>query len=530
MTKPHPARKKRGRKGGGTQSTNKSENVNKAVPSSPRIRKRAVGTNAIDAIQKWTCQLKPFELRFPHNIETFHEMYTRDDAVGGVLNATYALVENAFNQWRVKPNNKNPDSVAAAEIVKHIFNNMNESTLRTVARNAATFNQFGFSVLEKDYRKPKPDEYSGDLPKGVSYEDLWFIDRLRMIPQRSLDVSEPFVIGGDGRDIKAVRQNVRWFTNSSHALRTWEPPHKTVTIRRNKFMLFTLNGTDSNPMGTSPLEQIWTSWKEKKFFENYLSVGVSKDMAGMPLLEIPQDILDRANTDPNSPEAMLVQSMAEDVAAMHAGEQNMMIMPSDPFSEGSGSNKAYNLKFIGVDGNGKQFDLQEAIQKRKEAIYQSFGALNLISNDSKGGYNQLEGQNAIHLYFVNRIISIITEAINKDLIPQILQLSGIKLHGKDIPRFEAGEIEPISLEEVSKMFQRVKSVNGFLPTKEIWIETYQKLGYDTEHLEDLSQEELFSLSESGSKGSSRSGESMGTSGTGDTQMTVGGDNNMDNTA
>ena len=528
MTKPHPARKKRGR-----ATTNKKEEyVSKAVNSpSPRVRKRAVGTNAIDAIQKWTCQLKPFELRFPYNIETFHEMYTRDDAVGGVLNATYALVENAFNKWSIKGNNKNPDSVATAAILKHIFNNMNESTMRTVARNASTFNQFGFSILEKDYRKPHTDEYDGDLPEGVAVEDLWFIDRLRMIPQRSLDVGEPFVIGNDGRNIKAVRQNVRWFTNSSHALRTWEPPHKTVTIRRNKFMLFTLNGTDSNPMGTSPLEQVWTAWKEKKFFENYLSVGISKDMAGMPLLEVPQDILDRANTDPTSPEAMLVSQMAEDVAAMHAGEQNMMIMPSDPFGD-SNSNKAYNLRFIGVDGAGKQFDLQEAIIRRKESIYQSFGALNLISNESKGGYNQLEGQNAIHLYFVNRIISIITEAINKDLIPQILKLSGIELHGKDVPRFEAGEIEPISLEEVSKMFQRVKSVNGFLPTKEIWIETYQKLGYDTDHLEDLSQEELFALSESGSKGESRSGDGMKTpgGGTGQTQMTSGGDNNMDNSA
>lgn len=269
MGKVHPARQnKRDRK------TDKKEDINKAGLSSPRVRKRAVGTNAIDAIQKWTIQLKPYELRFPYNIETFHEMYSRDDAVGGVLNATYALVENAFKDWSINYNSKNPDSVAAGKLLKHIFNNMNESSMRTVARNAATFNQYGFSVLEKDYRRPKPDEYEGELPQGVSYEDLWFIDRLRMIPQRSLDVSEPFIIGNDGRDIKAIRQNVRWFTNSSHALRTWEPPHKTVTIGRNKFMLFTINGTDSNPMGTSPLEQVWENWKQKKFYENYLSVGI----------------------------------------------------------------------------------------------------------------------------------------------------------------------------------------------------------------------------------------------------------------
>ena len=166
----------------------------------------------------------------------------------------------------------------------------------------------------------------------------------------------------------------------------------------------------------------------------------------------------------------------------------------------------------------------------RESIYQSFGALNLISNESKGGYNQLEGQNAIHLYFVNRIINIIEECVNKDLIPQLLNLCGIRLSHKDMPRFKAGDIEPISLEEVSKMVQRVKSVNAFLGTKEVWIETYEKLGYDTEHLQELSEEELQALSEMGGKGESRAGESLGSSGTGNSQITTGGDNNLDNSA
>lgn len=518
----HPARQ--------NKRTRSKKSKNPPTPTATkRMRKRQVGTSAIEAVQKWTLQLKPFELRFPHNIETFHEMYSRDDAVGGVLNATYALVENAFSTWSIEANNKNPDSVKSAALVKHGLNNLRDQTLRTVARNASTFNQFGFSVLEKDYRKLKPMEYEEDLPKGVNYEDVWVVDKLPMIPQRSLDTGEPFVIGNQGRDILSLRQNASWFINSSHALRTWETPHCTVELKRNKFMLMGMNVTDSTPMGISPLEQIWTSWKEKKFFENYLSVGVSKDMAGMPLLEIPQDVLDRANTDPDSLEAALVTQMAEEVAAMHAGEQNMMIMPSDPFSDG-GNSKAYNLKFIGIEGSGKQFNLQDAINKRKESIYQSFGALNLISNESKGGYNQLEGQNSIHLYFVKRVIHIIEEAINKDLIPQMLSLCGVKLSQRDMPKFKAGEIEPVSLEEVSKMIQRVKSVSGLVLSKENIIFYHKALGFPTEHMEDMSEKELQKLMEIGDKGDSRAGEGMKTAGGGIGTTQTNGDNNMDNTA
>lgn len=528
----HPAR--RNKKKRNNKNNNNNNDINKSLdvilPKNRRMRKRPAATNAIYATRKWTEGLKPYELRFPTNIEVFHEMYSRDEAVGGVLNATYALVENAFKKFHIKNNNSSKDSIAAAAIVRHSLDNMRDMTVRSFARNAATFNQFGFSVIEKNYRKPQSDkEYLGPLPEGVAHEDLWFIDKLSMIPQRSLDISEPFIIGNEGRDIIGLRQNASWFLNSTHALRNWEPPARTINIARNKFMLMGINSTDSNPMGTSPLEQVWESWKQKQFYQRYLSVGISKDMAGMPLLEIPKDILDRANTDPNSPEAMLVTQMCEDVAAMHAGEQNMMIMPSDPFTD-NGQGKEYNLKFVGIDGSGKNFDLQNAIDKCRESIYQSFGALNLISNESKGGYNQLEGQNAIHLYFVNRIINIIEESVNKDLIPQLLNLCGIRLSHKDMPRFKAGDIEPISLEEVSKMVQRVKSVNAFLGTKEVWIETYEKLGYDTEHLQELSEEELQALSEMGSKGESRSGEGMGTSGTGNSQIASGGDNNLDNSA
>ena len=78
-----------------------------------------------------------------------------------------------------------------------------------------------------------------------------------MIPQRSLDISEPFIIGNEGRDILGLRQNASWFLNSTHSLRNWEPPAKTISIARNKFMLMGINSTDSNPMGTSPLEQVW---------------------------------------------------------------------------------------------------------------------------------------------------------------------------------------------------------------------------------------------------------------------------------
>lgn len=489
-----------------------------------RIRKGAVGTNAIDSVQKWAIGLKPYELQFPQNMRTFHEMYTRDESVGGVLNATYTFVENAFKDWRIIPNKNNPESVKIANYLTYCFSTM-RGTMREFARNAATFNQFGFSVIEKDYRRLDLSKYNEELPKGLDPTDAWQVDKLRFIPQRSLDPSEPFIIINGGRDIAAARQNPAWFLNSAHSFQYTTPAVPAVNIGRNKFMLMGVNVTGSNPMGVSPLEQIWTYWKEKKFYEDYLSVGVSKDMAGMPLLRLPVEILNKANADPTSPEGMMVAAMCSDVAAMHAGEQNFMFLPSDVQPQGNKTD--YDLEFLGISGQGKQFDLQEIINKRREAIYSSFGALNLISNESKGGYNQLEGQNNIHYAFITNTIDTITDCINNDLIPQLLALNNIPYTIKDLPKFKAGDIASVSLDEVGKFIQRVASV-GMLPAvPAIFNEVLAKGDFDYRIDENMSQEELQAIS---TGDTSRAGDGMKTAGggTGTTQSATGGMNNLEN--
>ena len=77
------------------------------------------------------------------------------------------------------------------------------------------------------------------------------------------------------------------------------------------------------------------------------------------------------------------------------------------------------------------------------------------------------------------------------------------------------------------MLQRVISVGGFVATKENILHSYQLLGYPTEEMEDMTQEELVELM-SLLGGNSRAGEGDGTSGTGSSQSSSGGDSNMEN--
>ena len=137
----------------------------------------------------------------------------------------------------------------------------------------------------------------------------------------------------------------------------------------------------------------------------------------------------------------------------------------------------FDIRFLGVDGTGKQFDLEALVEQRKKAIYNCFGAANLIAADSSGGYNQLEGQTNLHNHFIERDIAVIEEAWNKNITPQLFRMNEWDLTEEELPKLRAGELTPVSLEEFSKMIQRIGST-GLLPrTVELVNEILGKTGF-----------------------------------------------------
>ena len=63
----------------------------------------------------------------------------------------------------------------------------------------------------------------------------------------------------------------------------------------------------------------------------------------MPLLYIPNDILNKAAIDPSSPEGRAVAALDKQMANLHAGEQAFIRLPSD-LLDGSTTTRAYELR------------------------------------------------------------------------------------------------------------------------------------------------------------------------------------------
>lgn len=484
--------------------------------------KRGTGTSGIAYYQEIINRLQPYELRWPQSMKTFEAM-KNDDAVATVIKLTYNLIESAFSNKKIKYNKKNPDSVKAAKFLEWCLDNLDSQTFLQAVRGIETFKEKGFSVTEKIYRK---------VDYGM-YEGMWRVSDLCNRPQISLDETTPFEISEGGRRIKAIRQKDKYFENKFNNNLFIDVKDMTGTgykrIPRKKFMLFGENATDTTPFGSPLLRSCYKSWKEKLLLEDLEINGASKDLAGIIELAIPADILNKAANDPSSDEAAMVDTLINQAANIHSGMQSSIIRPSD-LQENSSSVTQYATRLLGIEGGGKAFNVSEMIQARRKAIFDMWGAGHTLTGEGSVSYNSAEVQNAIHMHYIKADIKVIEDVLNRDLIPELINVMNgdlFELSHEDIPKIVAGDIDKISIDEAGKLIQRAFSVNGVALTKDNIIKSHEMMGFDTEHMEDMSEEDLIKSMMLLGEQESRAGESKGSSGTGSSQK--GGSNSATNT-
>lgn len=434
-------------------SVNKTS-VTKAAPQAPNAKQEAslalspeIGSLGLNSISKFTAFLHNHETKFPESIRTFREM-GEDPDVATALDATYTFVDRAFFNFNIGCNQSSAKSRKAAKFVDYCLRNM-EAPLRQYIRSLLSYKQYGFAAAEKVYMK--------DTDPKSPYFGSWRLQKLAFRPQDTIDLIEPFTYSDDGRTILTLNQNILASMLSKALPQSLVGKH---SIPMQKVLLIGNNITDSNPLGVSPLAAVYGSWREKTLIQEFEVIGVSKDLGGMPVLMVPSSILNRASLNPNGEEAESLRVLQANIANLHAGEQAYMVLPSDVYD--ATSMRQYDLVFQGVAGTGKQFDTQALIKQRQMDIFNRFGAGNLITTGSDS-----DGEGSLLSRYIERDVSLVCEAINTQIIPQLLALNDIVVSPEDIPIFSAGSINDPDLEVVSAALQRIVGTKALPMTPEV---------------------------------------------------------------
>lgn len=483
-----------------------------------RLSKSQQATPAIETVKKIVELLKPWELNPSNRFKTYQKMMGDPDIFASVESRQTAI-ETAQSNATLEYDENSERSVYLYNWLRYCLANM-KTTEREIGRCAS----------EVVYNGVAPFELSSRVETSGEFTGRFVIDKITYIDPLTLDTLKPILVDNGGRNITHIRQRADAFKDTSGALKdVFFTTTGSKEIDFRKVGMVSYGGSQSRPLGTSSFDAAYVPWKEKNLIQDYLLVGVQKDLAGTPVLRIPSQLFDEAK-DVNSPAFQTIEQLKEQMASLHSGDQAFMILPSDTFNENGSGVQLYDIQFQGITGNDKNFDLVQIIEQKKKTIYQVLGASHLITGEDGGGsYNLQEGKANIQANYAERDNLLIDEMWNKKFIPLLLKLNGFTDEKiTDIPVYKHGDVQPLSIEEWSKGFQRTQRAIPITPA--VVNAILKRLQIPVKVDPSMSQEELEQLLLlAGLQNNSGAGE--GSSGTGDSQsFGASSDNNSDNAA
>lgn len=480
---------------------------------------REKGQPRIVTSSRFVQEVRKSELRdLPRRLCTYQAMMENEEAVFNSVDVTNLAVLLSLSEGQVVSKSGSRVSVEAAEFINYCLRNMSYGTWMEFCNNACTDIVNGFSLQNIVLERITHGKYKGLRklrklsPRNQMslYGWVWdknfrelrgIVQKNNLVQNKEVDVSK---FGGD-LGINSIVNSVHQSSNYPY-------------ISREQLLHFRYNPTDNNPQGDSPLLHCFDAYVEKSIIEQHECIGVTKDMAGALVIRVPSELIERASDPTNYPnEYAEYLSLQTDAAALQKGESSFILLASDVDPQSKVAD--YDIQFKGIDGGGKQYSTSAIIEQKNKAIYNVFGTgFLLLGQNGTGSYALSTNQKDVHSFYVKRNIMWKKDVIDNQLIPRLLMANNIQLDWKDMPVFKPAEVDELDLDAAGKFIQRAASVMKMTPEGLKYI--YEKSGLPTDGIDELDFTD---------KGESRSGEGLGTSGTGDSQK--GGSNssiNMDN--
>lgn len=465
-------------------------------------------------ITRFVSEMCRTELKYPQFLETAEQMM-EDEAVSTSVNARAQLATLGMYWGKFVPK-KSAKSKEIADFLNYNIRNMSYGSWMQVCKDANTDIIYGYSILYPVLEVRKHGKYAGKLC-------------LKKISPRSQKSVYSWVFDNNYRELKgfyqkpmkrALRQGLGEYAGFVNSVTAISQDINYTYFKVDEVLLFSYDSVNNNPEGRSPLAKCFPSYLEKKIVEQYEIAGIAKDLGGILVVRSPSEVFEAAADEdhPNHKNAVDAKRTIETNAAnLHKSETTFVHLSSE---KGDHGEFLYDFELKGIQGGSSKYTTTDVITEKKKAIYTTLGVQALLlGQDVSGGNTLSKDQNTIFRYYVERDMEEKADVINNQLAKRILQANGMDVDWEDMPEFTPLNPFRLSLDEAGKIVQRWQSVGMLVPS--MLESIYDDVGYEYD------RDEIDELDFT-SKGTSRAGESMGSSGVGDTQAAFGGDNNLEN--
>ena len=388
-------------------------------------------TNGGQIDQEWLAQLKG-----QRGVRAYAEMRDNDAVVGAILYAIESLIRQV--EWTVRPANESDAAARAAEFLEECVGDMSTDWEAFISEVLSML-VFGFAPFEIVYKVRGGD--SDDPSQRSAYDDGrigW-----RKFAIRGQDTVASWEMDPDG-GIRGLWQRT-------------PPTYEETLIPIEKLLLFRTRSERNNPQGRSVLRNGYRSWYFLKRLQEIEAIGVERDLAGLPVLQVPPEIMTAKATPAQKALRSNLESMIQQI---RRDEREGVIMPAELDREGKPT--GFKLSLLSTGGS-RSLNTDEIIRRYESRIAMSVLAeFILLGADAHGSFALAASKTALFATALRSTLESIASVLNRFAVPRLFALNP-EFDRELLPSFDYGDIEDRPLDELGGFLQTMTGAGLITP-------------------------------------------------------------------
>lgn len=420
--------------------------VTKTQPVPSKVRLGEMSTVGLRISDGRIYEESRLELAWPESNFTYKKMMY-DATIQSAHNAIKSMIRRI--KWNVKSGDSEDSSTEVDDQVKFIKQCMDdmEHSWSDFINEVLSILIYGHSVHEKVFKVRKGRE--GKYHSKYNDQKIGWAK----LPIRSQDTIYRWVYDDYNRSLKTVEQNLALAGATSGKYNNLP---SIIELPAKKILHFRHDTQRDNPEGTSPLKACYVPWKYKITYEELEGAGVSRDMRGMPVIELPPEYM---SEDASEDKKAVYQWAVNTIQSMWANESMGLVKPKyvDPETK----QDLFGFELKGVSGSGgKNFNLGDIINRYENKILMTYLADVLkMGQEAHGSFALSDNKTNLMAVGIEAILTEILEVVNRDLIPQTLIMNGWEVTDKS-PVVYYEDLDERDLDSLGQFIQRTAAVNA----------------------------------------------------------------------
>ena len=409
-----------------------------------RTDMRSLGSSGLAEFGGFVTAAPIHELEGERGLNIYREMSQLDASCAAIIFAVEKLIRQV--PWRVAPASTAEFDQDAADFLESCMGDMANTWHDFIAENMKTMLVYGHAFAEVVYKRRAGDASEAHLNSQYADGCIGWRD----LASRSPRTIRRWVYDDNGRLLGAEQQS--------------PPRFRAVYLPLDKCILFRTAIEEGSPLGVSIFRGAYKSWYLKRGLENLEAVGAERDLCGIPVIKIPQEILQAAE-EGDAGARSLVQSYYKLATNIRLDAQQGIVMPQAFDDKG---NSLFELTLLGSAG-AKQYVANDIIKRHTDDIFRSVLADFIAlggSSGTTGSFGMSDDKSSLFLMALKSFIDTFVESLNKQAVVPLMKLNGFEMSAP--PRIEAGSLDKVDASALADIVLKLSQAGmPLFPDKEL---------------------------------------------------------------